>query len=206
MTNSGGKRTKSQSVINAHRQFQVTLLLFGVVLLALGTLATVGIPIIGDSIPPSPEVDSDDDPSPESEEPKNGDSESPTSSDDGGETDVSGEDGTGIDSPISDSDDTGNNVASLSDQGEDSQILKIEAEGSEPIRYESAVTDRISPMDSQTAEHSSVEDMHISGEITEGSHSFEFSGDITNLVIDGDANVYIDDDLVFSTEETRSNH
>lgn len=196
MTNSGEEQTKSRSVANAHTHFQATLLVLGVFLFALGVFATTGLPVFDGAIFQSDDTESNDSLASESEDVDDVGSEdaSPTNHDD-----TDNEDRSSSNSRIAGLGSDNETADSLSDQEKTSQTLRLEAIGTDSVEYEVAVSDQVTALDLQTSEQSTVERTRASGEITDEAHSFEFSGDVTNLIVEGDAVVYIDDELVFST-------
>ncbi|XVH33513.1 hypothetical protein ACNS7O_17845 (plasmid) [Haloferacaceae archaeon DSL9] len=83
---------------------------------------------------------------------------------------------------------------------EPTRIIEIESTGEAPVAYEIVASGGIGAVDRESA--GGLDDRRVDGELAGGTHTFEFGGNVTNLVVDGEAVVYIDGRLVLSTDET----
>ncbi|WP_114578340.1 hypothetical protein [Saliphagus sp. LR7] len=81
------------------------------------------------------------------------------------------------------------------------RTLKIEATSSEAVQYEVGVSGQFTPTGSHRSGASTIEGPTAIGEVTQGSHTLTFDGDVTNLIVDGDAAVFVNKELVYVTND-----
>lgn len=203
--------TESRTISGVH----IALLGFGVLLFGVGIALSVGFLGFGDELSGITDVQETDD--------ADGPADETNATDGGDEGIAANEDGEGSGTDTADTSDEGagnessssgveqesestdeQNRQDESDDGEGTETtLEIEATGAGSVTYDITVSGRIEPVDAGTSNRSDVDGDRASGEFDDGSRVFEFTGDVTNLVVDGDANVYIDGEFVYSTDDER---